>query len=326
MAHVNAYGANGPRSITNCSPEELNSFDNLMLLCPTCHKMVDSNPETFTEEWLLKRKDLVEGSIAQYASTLAIAETIACTFFAPIAGTLPSITTTEMNDALLSSGLYYAGNKTFDLSKGIAGSVVYERAADTITHRVRAFEETVSDDKIPVSVFALGPQPLLIYLGSRLGSLRDVRTFQKSRILGGWQWPSSGSVTTFTTSESQADVHAHEAAIVLSISGPISKETMPSYLSHMPNFAVTISDPDIEAVTSEETVRRFRKEVTSLIDRIHEKYPHVERVHIFPAMPASLAVTLGRALRFNLIPEYVIHEKTAGTFVESLTIRRPDEF
>lgn len=55
MAHVIARKQNGPRGISTKYPE-INSYENLILLCPNHHEIVDKNPEKYTVEYLLTIK------------------------------------------------------------------------------------------------------------------------------------------------------------------------------------------------------------------------------------------------------------------------------
>lgn len=56
MAHMIAYSENGPRSDPTKTKEELNQADNLILLCPTHHKIIDKFPFQFSIEVLKEMK------------------------------------------------------------------------------------------------------------------------------------------------------------------------------------------------------------------------------------------------------------------------------
>jgi len=53
ICHVKAQRPNGPRYDPGQSDEARHGFDNLLLLCPAHHKVVDQHPETYTVEKLL---------------------------------------------------------------------------------------------------------------------------------------------------------------------------------------------------------------------------------------------------------------------------------
>lgn len=56
MAHVIANSDYGSRANSNMDPEYRKSYDNLLLLCPTCHTMVDKEPETYPSHQLIQWK------------------------------------------------------------------------------------------------------------------------------------------------------------------------------------------------------------------------------------------------------------------------------
>ncbi|RYZ75495.1 MAG: HNH endonuclease, partial [Proteobacteria bacterium] len=55
MAHVIAKRGKGPRG-EEVYKGDINSYDNLILLCRNHHRAVDANPEKFTTSWLKNKK------------------------------------------------------------------------------------------------------------------------------------------------------------------------------------------------------------------------------------------------------------------------------
>jgi DNA replication protein DnaC len=56
IAHINAIASNGPRGTTIVTKQELNDYDNLILLCANCHAKIDRLEATYTTEELKKIK------------------------------------------------------------------------------------------------------------------------------------------------------------------------------------------------------------------------------------------------------------------------------
>ena len=56
MAHVVAFKKGGPRG-SGPRPEDINDVGNLMLLCPPCHKLIDTHPEKYPVSVLEKYKE-----------------------------------------------------------------------------------------------------------------------------------------------------------------------------------------------------------------------------------------------------------------------------
>jgi hypothetical protein len=53
MAHIFAAEDTGPRANTTLSREERGRFENIILLCPSCHTKVDKMPEFYTDAMIL---------------------------------------------------------------------------------------------------------------------------------------------------------------------------------------------------------------------------------------------------------------------------------
>ena len=56
MAHIIAASDDGPRADRLRSAEERGAYDNLILLCPSCHSEIDKAPKTYTDSIVSKWK------------------------------------------------------------------------------------------------------------------------------------------------------------------------------------------------------------------------------------------------------------------------------
>ncbi len=63
MAHIIGQKQNGPRGDDELPLNERDVFENLVLLCPTCHAMIDKNPELFPKETIIQWKKNHQESI-----------------------------------------------------------------------------------------------------------------------------------------------------------------------------------------------------------------------------------------------------------------------
>lgn len=61
MAHVIAFKRDGARG--DAEYEHDNSYSNLILVCPKCHRVIDHNPGTYTREKLLELKQSWENCV-----------------------------------------------------------------------------------------------------------------------------------------------------------------------------------------------------------------------------------------------------------------------
>ena len=64
ICHINALNPEGPRGIAGQTEAELNAVENLIVLCPTHHTLVDCQPETYTADLLRSYKQTHETTVA----------------------------------------------------------------------------------------------------------------------------------------------------------------------------------------------------------------------------------------------------------------------
>ena len=72
ICHIHALAPGGPRFDPENAKEERFKEENLIVLCPTHHRLVDSDPSTYTAEWLLK----IKASHEQFVVEAIQAETL----------------------------------------------------------------------------------------------------------------------------------------------------------------------------------------------------------------------------------------------------------
>ena len=65
MAHILAANDDGPRANAELTAEERGAFENLILLCPTCHKTIDKAPQDFPDELVTQWKRDHERKVAE---------------------------------------------------------------------------------------------------------------------------------------------------------------------------------------------------------------------------------------------------------------------
>lgn len=63
QAHVTGQSPAGPRPIQQGGPD---TYDNMILLCPTCHTEIDKKPDLFPQDMLLAWKKKHEEAVAAY--------------------------------------------------------------------------------------------------------------------------------------------------------------------------------------------------------------------------------------------------------------------
>ena len=64
-AHIKAFGEKGPRADSNMDISEKNKEENLILLCISCHRKIDKDPNTYTAEKLFEIKKAHENKVIE---------------------------------------------------------------------------------------------------------------------------------------------------------------------------------------------------------------------------------------------------------------------
>ena len=65
MAHIFAANNDGPRANLDMSEAARGAFENLILLCPTCHTIIDKSPQDFPDATVIGWKQKHESKLAQ---------------------------------------------------------------------------------------------------------------------------------------------------------------------------------------------------------------------------------------------------------------------
>ena len=86
-AHIVSFADRGPRSHDGPLPSDIDTLDNLMLLCPDCHKLVDVHPDDYPRATLETYKRQHEDRIRTATKVGPDTRTHVVVFKAPIRGT-----------------------------------------------------------------------------------------------------------------------------------------------------------------------------------------------------------------------------------------------
>jgi len=176
-----------------------------------------------------------------------------------------------------------------------------------------------------VSLFAIGPIPLLAYLGSRLSDKIQVDLYQRHRNSGDWSWKNDGLLTEYATRAVRVGTNPRNVALLLSLSGAIRPDRLPTTIDG--SFTVyetsTINiEPSPDFLRRRESLDLFRLEYRRFLAQIVREHPQAKEIHLFPAVPAPIAVACGLDRLRQVQPHVIVYndEGPEKGFVETLTI------
>jgi hypothetical protein len=328
-AHILAFSTRGPRGGVGIPNEDLNAIENLMLLCPICHVTIDrrDGPARYTVDRLRAMKSAHETRIDVACSIAADRASHVVTYATHVGAHHAMPTLGDASLALLKRGMYPAST-TLDLStRDGADSAIdvefWRRESGRLMHQFdrQVRQRTEHGEIRHLSVFALAPQPLLIKLGTLLGDICPIDTYQRHREPPTWEWPAEALPIAFQIREPENT--NGPAGLVLSISATITQDRIERVLG--PDaciWSVTIPSPHNDVVKSASSLGAFRATLRPLLDQIKAAHGHRTPLHVFPAVPVSLAVELGRVRMPKADMPWMLYDEQSslGGFIPALTI------
>jgi hypothetical protein len=160
-----------------------------------------------------------------------------------------------------------------------------------------------------------------VQLGVLLGDITPVDTFQRHREPSTWAWPVDGSPSSIAVTA--PDRATGMPALALSVSATITTDRITRVLGDdIAVWSVTVPAPNSDVVKNRQTLIDFRQAVRPLLDRIKAQHGHTTPVHVFPALPVSLALELGRARMPKADAPWVLYDEqqSRGGFVPAFTL------
>lgn len=329
MAHIWAFSEQGPRGRQRSSGKALHAFSNLMLLCPQCHKLVDDDPGQWPAAVLRKHKKAHEDRIYMLTETKPDRHTIALVLTAMIGGKPVSISLPEMQEAVAPRYLCERDVVRIDLGAvpDQASEHYWGAGAEAIRSKTRGLYGQVFEHGPVrhVSVFALGPIPLLVHLGSCLSDKVPLTLYQRHRDSEGWKWKEKGELVSYQFRTLRRGSDRVSVALLLSLSGRIREDDLPAQVdSRFTVYEITLADiqPTPRFLNREESLRAFRDAFLDAMRSLVASHPNLARLHLFPAVPAPVAVAIGRDLMPKRDPAVLVYDfdKRAGGFVPALEV------
>jgi hypothetical protein len=327
IAHVVADKPGGPRGDPVRSALLSDDPANLMLLCYNHHKLIDvdalaQHPETLLLEYKTRHEERVRivteitedkashvllygANIGEHASPLSLDR---CRL-----GMLPE--------------RYPADGRAIAIQ--MLGTVVQDREQqywatepDNLNRQFdRHVRSRLADGDIShLSVFGLAPIPLLVQLGALLGDITPLNVYQLHREPAGWKWARDGKAAVFRLAR-PTEIHD-----VVAISLGVSATVVPNRIEQILGKKVSIWSLSTEpahndVIRDPGDLQQFRQRMRSLLDEIKATHQTANEIHVFAAVPVSIAVELGRIRMPKADMPFLMYDETkAAGFVPRLRI------
>jgi hypothetical protein len=300
VAHIVADSPNGARGHPTRSALLAKDISNLMLLCAKHHRLIDDEaPDDHPEELLLRMKDEHERRVRIATGIQPDRASHVIRFGANVG----------MNEALVARDDIFASMQP-DRSPASFDTIDLEMLGLSLddadeqywqvqqTNLQRQFAEKIRgrierQQITHASVFALAPQPLLIELGRQLCDILPAEVHQRHREPATWKWQNDNAPIEFQV-ETPSAVHS-TVALILGLSATVSKDRIVAVLgSDVSIWSITAISPHNDIMRNAGDLSRFRLELRRLFDRIKSVHTEEATINVFPALPVSAAVEVGR--------------------------------
>ena len=313
VAHIIASSEDGPRGSEESSDFRID-YSNLMLLCQRCHKEIDDDPDKYTAELLHQWKEEHEKRIEiQTSYPEEIHKSTVVLFTVKIKDRIPRINHETYRNAMFPKYPIDEGIKIeipdFDRHGDEAEWSAYAR---TIERKIKTrVEEGIDEQKIKhFSVFAIGPMPLLMFLGKCIGDTIPTDLYQSHRNIKdtsqtwSWQEKERETQTAYIVNPIRVVEKSENVAIVLALSDTINKDKYANFVDDTFSiYEITIENPSPHFLRNPKQLEHFSYEYRKLLNQVQAEHGHRCKVFILPAVPVSIAVECGRVLLPTKDPE-----------------------
>lgn len=327
-AHIIADSPKGPRGDEELSPLLAQDKSNLILLCKDHHKMIDDagGVQKYGVQLLRdikraheERIDIVTGIAPNQKSQ------VVC--YTPVVGDRhPSVTRAETFEALFPD--YYPMTlepirlEATNLPYNDSSKMYWEFQPDILKENFNKFLADKIKDLPKLSLFAIAPQPLLTLLGTYIGDMYNVDVMQRHRIPAGvWKWLDEDVDNPFRVIPPEDKSKA--PVLIFAISGTEIIERVQKQMGEEYSYWIfTCAHPDNDMMRTKSQLAEFHKLLRTTINEINTIAAD-KSIKIFPAMPISCAIELGRTRLPKTDNPWEMYDKPTfdSEYVKTITIR-----
>lgn len=345
LAHIVGWSPGSPRGDSPMGEEERNDTDNLMLLCRNCHKPIDQNGIIgfYSVEDLKKIKKNHEEHIRYMTGIPVDRQAMIVRLVGPIRGVNPEISFRSALWGLTAAGYVpQASSGSFEREIGhdlreprednYDDPQEFQRLAQEIDNQLIArLNDGVRIDGIKrIAVFAFCRIPLLVHLGARLDDKTPAIVFQRHRtdeIDKQWTWPHKNKDVQFEISKVQQGTDAGAVATIINLSGTIDRSQLPEeFDGRYTVYQLTPSgdaSPNPSLFSSPKILASFEAKFREFLASLERDHNGLASLALFPAIPISAAITIGRTLMPNVSPALHVYDRDSnGSFFKALEVQR----
>lgn len=324
-AHIYSFAKGGPRGWGPRLPHQLNDISNLMLVCQSCHLEIDAAPDKFTAALLMTYKLEHESRIELASGIAPNKKSQVVLYGANIGKESSTLLSATVNEALFPN-FYPASEHPIEISMRWEGrdstTNYWQTEAQNLKAAFQAKVAPLIENGDHLSIFGRAPIPLLALLGTLLTdrAICEVRQLQREPTAT-WNWASGEDEVGYQLNEPTSTTGT--PALVISLSAQIDRKRVTDVLgTNTAIWELTINQPHNDFLKTRAHLSEFRSIARKAIAHIARAHGHDTPLAIFPALPVSTAIELGRVRMPKADMPWTIYDqnKETGQFTKALKI------
>lgn len=293
-AHIISDSEDGPRGDSKLSNELAKNIENIMLMCPKCHKYIDNEgAEKYDAETLRAMKKHHETRMRILTGIPEDNQALPVTFGSAIGSSIPIFNFNQLSAAMIPE--FYPTKETAihlggDWFHGDDWEGYWTREIDEIDYKCKnLLADLERAEHKRIAIFGFAPMPSLIKIGTILNNKYEVEVYQKQR-LGGWAWPERDKHINFKFDKVQDGTDG--AVLVMSLSFPILHRVLETR-KESKVWHFTIDEPTPDFLSAKSMLYDFGRKVENALNTISTECPGVP-IELYLSVPVACAIEFGR--------------------------------
>jgi len=329
IAHIIASSNDGPRG-SELSENLQIDYDNLILLCSKCHKLVDGdNKNKFPVEKLQQIKEEHERRIEILTSIDRNAKTHVLIIQSSIGINHVEVNKKDVNIAVIENRMYPSEEKPYciDLTndEGRGDSSFYLAKAKQLKNALKDFigRFDSASERQHISVFPLALMPLLVCFGRELGNKHAIQLFQHNRIEDDWAWKDENNTTEYFVKKPKNPIQKSDVFLKIAISDSIGEDKLKSIPDINSNiYEIGIENPTPHFLVHRDLIPKFDVIYRQILNEIQLFHGVNCNVNLLMAVPAPIAIQCGLSLLPGKDPNIWAfdYDKAHGGFIKALKV------
>lgn len=329
LAHIIGAKSDGPRG-NNDSLKLQTDPTNIMLLCRECHKLVDDklNKSKYSADVLISMKKKHEERV-RFLLGIPRNQTTIITYSCKIKDRFITLDTESIYNAILPNYPDDHHDYWLSINNKVFNPLYDWKSAtaeiDDLCNKIES--KNINSTLYKLSIFGIGPMPLLFYLGYKLGDTISGEVYHDRRENipeERFNWNEEGNPQKLNFSTSLVKkTSTKKVLITLAISDYIEKDKYEPIIDE--SFSVynlSINKPNPSCITRKSDLVSFGYKFRELLNLVQKNHGKDCEIHLIPAVPASIAISAGRIILPTKDPEINLYEYLNGSPENVITINK----